>query len=99
MAFVSQFLVRLDGVFDLRAAERVAEALACTRQGGALHVDLSQVREFQDAGIAALAHTLVASGHAVRIVLSGLRQHQVRILEYLDVDLAALAAGPGPLPA
>ena len=96
---IAQFLVRLDGVFDLRAAERVAEALACVRPGGSLRVDLTQVREFQDAGIAALARTITASGQAVRIVLSGLRQHQERILLYLGVDVAALLGGAEPLPA
>jgi anti-anti-sigma regulatory factor len=99
VTYITQFLVRLDGVFDLRAAERVAEALACVRPGGLLHVDLAQVHEFHDVGIASLARTLGASGQAVRVVLSGLRVHQLRLLAYLEVDLEALAGRGSPLPA
>jgi anti-anti-sigma regulatory factor len=96
IAQVAQVLVRFDGVFDVAAAERVAEALAVVKPGGALRLDLTQVREFHDAGVAALARTLAATGDAVRVVVAGLRQHQLRILTYLGVDVLALAA---PLPA
>lgn len=94
MAIVGELLMRLDGVFDQRAAERIAEALSCIGPGGALRIDLSQIREFHDAGVAVLARTLTASGRRVRVVLRGLRQHQVRILGYLGVDVEALEAWP-----
>ena len=99
MQTVPELKFHLDGVFDLSAARRVAEALEVLAPGGAIRIDLTQVREFHDAGIAALARTLTESGRAVRVVLSGLRQHQLRILEYLGVDLALLAQGGGPAPA
>lgn len=99
MATGGEFLVKLDGVFDLFAAERIAQALVLVGPGGALSVDLTQVREFHDAGLAALARSLTTSGRAVRVVLRGLRQHQERILAYLGVDLAALAAEPLASPA
>ncbi len=89
---IPQLLVQLDGVFDVAAAEKVVEALAEVRPGGALRLDLTQVREFHDAGVAALARSLNAAGDAVRVVVAGLRQHQLRILSYLGVDVLALAA-------
>ena len=95
MPQIDQLLVEVDGVFDLAAAARVAEALAEVRPGGALRVDLTRVREFHDAGVAALGRSLTTAGDAVRVVVAGLRQHQLRILEYLGVDLLALAA-PAP---
>lgn len=99
MTGVSELLVHLDGVFDVRAAARVGEALAAVSPGGKLRVDLTQVREFHDAAVATLARTLGASGRAVQVVLSGLCQHQIRILHYLGVDLASLEGLPRPLPA
>jgi len=100
MAIVGELELKLDGVFDRVAAEKIAEALSHVRPGGALHIDLAQIREFHDAGLAALARTLTASGLAVRVVLGGLCQHQARILRYLGVDLDALAAGmPAEMPA
>lgn len=99
MAIAGELQLKLEGVFDVDAAARVAEALAMVRPGGALHVDLAQVRDFPDAGLAALARILTAGGHAVRVVLGGLCQHQVRILGYLGVDVDALAAMPAGMPA
>jgi ABC-type transporter Mla MlaB component len=99
MTVAGEVLVSLDGVFDQRAVDRITEALACMRPGGVLHIDLTQIREFHDAGLAALARSLNASGRAVRVVLGGLRQHQVRILGYLGVDVDALAALPHGMPA
>ena len=92
---IPQVLMQVDGVFDVAAAARVAEAISVVSPGGALRVDLTQVREFHDAGVAALARVLTATGDAVRVVVAGLRLHQLRILEYLGVDVLSLAA---PLP-
>ena len=99
MAMADEQELRLDGVFDGEAAERIAEALTRVGPGGALRVDLTQIRDFPDAGLAALARVLTASGLAVRVVLGGLCQHQVRILGYLGVDVDALAATPAGMPA
>ncbi len=86
MALTHELVLALDGVFDLMAAQRVQEALQLVRAGGVLAIDLSRVVEFQDLGVAALAGTIRQSGHAVRIVLRGLRQHQLSLLHYLGVD-------------
>jgi len=91
-AQLQELLLQLDGVFDLASVERVREALAVVATGGALRIDLSHVRELQDAGLAGLARVLRRSGRAAKVVVCGLSQHQVRILRYLGIDLAALAA-------
>lgn len=85
MALTHELVLALDGVFDLVAAQRIQEALSMVRAGGVLAVDLSRVVEFQDLGVAALAGTIRQSGRAVRIVLRGLRQHQLSLLRYLGV--------------
>jgi len=86
MALTHELVLALDGVFDLMAAQRIQEALHLVRAGGVLAIDLSRVVEFQDLGVAALAATIRQSGTAVRIVLRGLRQHQVSLLRYLGVS-------------
>lgn len=96
MAAIADLVVRLEGVFDLRAAQRVGEALSCVLPGGALCVDLTRVQDFQAAGVAELARTLRPEGRSVRVVLQGLRRHQVRLLRYLGTDPAALEDGPSP---
>jgi hypothetical protein len=78
----------MEGVFDAAAAQRLATALE--RAGGEeVRVDLTHVREFHDFGIAMLARAL--SGRH-RVALSGLRQHQLRLLRYFGID-----AGPADL--
>ena len=89
-----QLDLEMDGVFDHRAVDRIAEALACVHRGGVLRIDLSGVQDFQDHAIAHLAQMLASSGASVRIILHGLGRHQVRILRYLGIDLAALEAIP-----
>lgn len=93
MALTHELVLALDGVFDLVAARRIEEALAMVRAGGVLAIDLSRVVEFQDLGLAALAVTVRRSGSAVRIVLRGLCQHQLRLLHYLGVDGHSSGAG------
>jgi hypothetical protein len=79
--------IRMSGVFDVPAARRLADSLA-EAGGRAVHVDLTQVREFHDFGVALLARAL--AGRAGTSV-AGLREHHVRLLAYLGID-----AGPGP---
>ena len=79
--------IRMSGVFDVPAARRLADALAEARER-AVHVDLTQVREFHDFGVALLARAL--AGRAGTTV-AGLREHHVRLLAYLGIE-----AGPGP---
>jgi anti-anti-sigma regulatory factor len=91
------FVIERGGTFDIPAAQEVARALA-----GAPHfevcLDLSQVREFHDFGLALLAQALAGRSSRVRVL--GLRQHQVRLLRYLGVEAVGRerdAAGDEPL--
>jgi ABC-type transporter Mla MlaB component len=81
-------VIRLDGVFDVSAAQRLARELAEAGEAE-VRIDLTRVREFHDFGIALLAREL--SGR-VRTTVSGLRQHHIRLLRYLGIDAATPAA-------
>ena len=87
-------LIRLDGAFDLGAAGEIQRALADSVDGTEVYVDLSQVREFHDRGVAVLADVIKTSGHPISV--RGLRQHQYRMLRYLGVESAALDPGLSP---
>jgi anti-anti-sigma regulatory factor len=81
-------LIRLSGAFDGLAARRLEQVLARAEPGERLRVDLTQVREFHDFGIAVLAQALTRC--RAEVTLLGLRQHQVRVLRYFDIDTAPL---------
>lgn len=72
----------MDGVFDVPAARRLARELADAGAGD-IRIDLSQVREFDDFGVALLVRELAGRD---RTSVSGLRQHQLRVLRYLGLD-------------
>ncbi|HEU4382868.1 MAG TPA: STAS domain-containing protein [Anaeromyxobacteraceae bacterium] len=80
---VEPFVIAREGTFDIRAAQEVARALA-----GVPHfevcLDLSQVREFHDFGLAVLARALARRSPLVRVL--GLNQHHARLLRYLGVE-------------
>ncbi len=80
-------IIRVEGVFDVPAAQRLARELADAGEAE-VRIDLTRVREFHDFGIALLAREL--SGRA-RTSVSGLRQHHVRLLRYLGIDTATPA--------
>ena len=86
-------VIRLSGVFDRVSAAELAERLEAER-GGEVVLDFSLVREFADLGVAALAHEL--AGGDRRLLMRGLRQHQLRIFRYFGVDVEALQATPTP---
>jgi hypothetical protein len=90
---LDEMTIRLDGVFDVPAAQRLARALADTGERE-VHVDLEHVREFHDLAVVHLARAL-AGRH--RISVSGLRQHHLRLLRYLGMGGAALQANLGEL--
>ena len=85
-------LLRVDGVLDVPAARRVAEAVAAVGQGSTVQLDLSRVREFHDLGVAALAQALEELGG--RVAVTGLCQHQLRLLRYLGIDAGSGARAP-----
>lgn len=80
-------VIRLSGVFDRASASELTERLEAER-GDEIVLDFSLVREFADLGVAALAHDL--AGGDRRLLLRGLRQHQLRIFRYFGVDIEAL---------
>jgi ABC-type transporter Mla MlaB component len=81
-------VLRLEGVFDVAAAQRLARELSSAGEGP-IEIDLTRVREFDDCGVALLARELVRHG---KTTVSGLRQHHLRLLRYLGID-----AGPADL--
>ena len=81
--------IRLDGVFDVPAAQRLARQL--TDAGDLeVHVDLTHVREFHDFGVALLAQALATC--KARVAVQGLRQHHLRLLRYLGIGIGAAGA-------
>lgn len=84
-------LLRLEGVFDVAAAQRVARALRDGAPDDPVHVDLTHVREFHDFGVAFLAQALAARPR--HVVVRGLRQHHRRLLRYLGIDTAGVDLG------
>jgi anti-anti-sigma regulatory factor len=94
-------IIRLSGTFDRASAHELTERLQ-QEPGDDLVLDFSLVREFADLGVAALAHGLAGADR--RLLLRGLRQHQLRIFRYFGVNVEPLHtpsdADPlGPAPA
>jgi anti-anti-sigma regulatory factor len=75
--------IRLEGVFDIAAARRVAAALDEARYAD-VRIDLTAVREFHDFAVVLLGET-VASRHAPTEVV-GLQEQHRRLLRNLGVD-------------
>ncbi len=88
-------VVTVDGVFDVPAARRLELLLERAREDEAIRVDLSQVREFHDFGVAVLAQALKHG--TKRVALQGLRWHQVRLLRYFGADPARFGLS-NPMP-
>ena len=84
-------VIRMDGVFDVPAAQQLARALAQTDADEQVRIDLTQVREFHDYGVTVLAQALAARG--TRIAVRGLRQHHLRLLKYFGIDTGGPALG------
>lgn len=83
-------VIRMDGVFDVPAAQRVAETIEGAGEGE-VRIDLRHVREFHDFGVALLARSLAGRS---RISVVGLRQHHVRLLRYLGIETGPMDLGP-----
>jgi hypothetical protein len=84
-------VIRMDGVFDVPAAQRLAHVLEQTDANEQVRIDLTEVREFHDYGVTVLANALASRG--TRIVVRGLRQHHLRLLRYFGVDTGGPAVG------
>ena len=85
-------VIRLEGVFDVPAARRVAEALDDARYGD-VRIDLTRVREFHDFGVALLAQSI--AGRRAPTAVLGLHEHHLRLLRHLGIECggANLSAG------
>jgi hypothetical protein len=81
-------VIRLEGVFDGLAARRLEALLVAAEAGARFHLDLTQVREFHDFGIAVLGQALARS--RAHVTLRGLRHHQIRVLRHFGVDTGPL---------
>jgi anti-anti-sigma regulatory factor len=89
-------VIRLSGTFDRASAVELAERVEGERDREVI-LDFSLVREFADLGVATLAHGLASAER--RLLMRGLRQHQLRIFRYFGVDVASFQADADPDPA
>ncbi len=80
-------VIRMEGVFDVSAAQTVVRALDRAPDGNPVRVDLTHVREFHDFAVAVLAQALAKRRENVSV--RGLRQHQLRLLNYLGLGQTA----------
>ncbi len=90
----AESVIRLEGVFDGLSARRLEALLVGADTGVRFHIDLTQVREFHDFGIAVLGHALTRS--RAHVTLRGLRRHQIRVLRYFGVDTGPLESAVLP---
>ena len=90
------FVIRMEGTFDVPTARQLAGTLADISPGMEVSVDLTHVREFNDFGIALLAQAPRDS--PAHISLRGLRQHQYRMLRYLGVENGVLRSSQADSP-
>jgi hypothetical protein len=88
-------VIRMDGVFDVPAAQRLARALAQTDANEQVRIDLTHVREFHDYGVTVLAQALASRG--ARIAVNGLRQHHLRLLRYFGIEAGVSTAAESEL--
>jgi hypothetical protein len=76
-------VIRLEGVFDVPAAKRLAATL--DDEGfGEVRIDMTRVREFHDFGVALLAQTIAGRRSPTAVV--GLHEHHLRLLKYLGIE-------------
>lgn len=79
--------IRMEGVFDVTAAQVVVRALDKAPMERGVRIDLTHVREFHDFAVAVLAQSLAKRKENVTVC--GLRQHQLRLLNYLGLGQTA----------
>ena len=79
-------VIRLDGIFDVPAAKRLARRLEKMRLAE-VRIDLTRVREFHDSGVALLARSIAGRGTSTAVL--GLHEHHLRLLRYLGIDCGA----------
>lgn len=84
-----EVVLTVEGVFDGATAwelRRSLEEIHAAR-GGQVVLDFTRVREFYDFGVAVLAHGLAQrTASQPKVILRGLRTHQMRMLRYFGID-------------
>jgi anti-anti-sigma regulatory factor len=86
-------VIRLAGTFDRASAFELAHRLE-GEPADELVLDFSLVREFADLGVATLATGL--AGAERRLLMRGLRQHQLRMFRYFGVDVETVQPDSDP---
>jgi len=83
-----EITIRVDGIFDGATAWELRNMLDKHLAGSSTIVlDFSKVREFYDFGVSVLAYWLAQRPNVLpRVLLRGLRTHQLRMFRYFGVD-------------
>jgi anti-anti-sigma regulatory factor len=87
-AAAEESVICVEGFLDGIVARRVEAKLLRAEAGARIRVDLTQVREFHDFGIAVLGQALARC--RARVTLRGLRKQQVPVVRYFGVEPAPL---------
>jgi hypothetical protein len=80
-----EVVIRVNGTFDAKAANRLSGWLAEIPAHSPLVLDFGAVRDCQDLGLAAVARDLAARE---ALAVLGLTRQKERMLRYLGVELA-----------
>jgi anti-anti-sigma regulatory factor len=79
--------INVDGIFDGATAWELRKKLETSPRAQTVVLDFSRVREFYDFGVGVLAHWLAQRANRFpRILLRGLRTHQLRMFRYFGVE-------------
>ncbi len=84
--------IRVDGVFDIEAARRVAAQLEEAVYAD-VRIDMTRVREFHDFAVALLAENI--AGRKAPTAVLGLQEHHRRLLRHLGIDGGGSEANGG----
>lgn len=75
--------IRVEGVFDIEAARRVASQLDDATYSD-VRIDMTRVREFHDFAVALLAENI--AGRKAPTAVLGLHEHHRRLLRHLGIE-------------
>jgi ABC-type transporter Mla MlaB component len=81
--------IRLEGVFDIEAARRLAAQLEDAVYAD-VRIDMTRVREFHDFAVALLAENI--AGRKAPTAVFGLQEHHRRLLRHLGIGSGSSGA-------
>jgi anti-anti-sigma regulatory factor len=84
IALAESSVHRLEGVFDGLAARSLQALLERASPHVGVLIDLTQVREFHDFGVAVLGEAIAHT--QARVTLRGLRRHHISVLRYFGIE-------------